>query len=80
MGRFLCVSMNHQRSIFFLPVLPGVPQGSRTMVYLIYMDDLPHSIMYSHSLIFADDIKCISLIASCQESINFQNYIHEFSH
>ena len=39
------------------------------MVYLIYADDLPHYIKYSYTLIFADDIKCILLIASCQESI-----------
>ena len=56
MGRFLCVSINHQRSMF-LPVLSGVPQGSRPMLYLIYVDDLSHSIKYSHTLIFADDVK-----------------------
>ena len=54
MGRFLCVSINQQRSMF-LPLLCGVPQGSRPMVYLIYVDDLPHSIKYSHTLIFAMD-------------------------
>ena len=69
MGRFLCVSINHQRSRF-LPVLSGMPQGSRPMLYLIYMDNLPHSIKYSHTLIFADDIKCILQIASCQDNIN----------
>ena len=58
MGRFLRVSINHQYSMF-LPVLSGVPQGSRHVVYLIYVDDLPHFIKYSHSLIVADDIKCI---------------------
>ena len=68
MGRFLCISINHQRSMF-LPLLCGVPQGSRPMVYLIYVDDLPHSIKYSHTLIFADGIKCILPIASCQDSI-----------
>ena len=66
MGRFLCVSINHQRSMF-LPVLSGVPQGSRPMLYFIYVDDLPHSI---NTLIFADDIKFILPIASCQDSIN----------
>ena len=79
MGKFLCISINH-KALCSLLVLSGVPQGSKTMVYLIYVDDLPHSIKYSHTLIFADDIKCILLIASCQESINLQNYIYEFSH
>ena len=79
MGRFLCVSINHQRSIF-LPLSSGVPQGSRPMVYLIYVDDLPHSIKYSHTLILADDIKCILPIVSCQDSINLKNYVYEISH
>ena len=46
------------------------------MVYLIYVDDILHSIKYSHTLIFADDIKCILLIAYCKVSINLQNYIY----
>ena len=79
MGRFLCVSINHQCSMF-LPVLSGVPQGSKPVVYLIYVDDLPHFIKYSHALIFADDMKCILSIASCQDSINLKKYIYEISH
>ena len=50
------------------------------MVYLIYVDDFPHSIKYSHTLIFSDDIKSILPIASCQDSIDLQNYIYEISH
>ena len=50
------------------------------MLYLIHVDDLPHSIKYSHTLIFADDIKCILPIAMCQDSINLQNYIYEILH
>ena len=55
MGRFLCVI----NALCFLPFLFGVPLGSRPMVYLIYVDDLPYSSKYSHTLIFADNIKCI---------------------
>ena len=54
MGRFLCVSINHQHSML-LPLLCGVPQGSRPVVYLIYVDDLHYFIKYSHTLIFADE-------------------------
>ena len=81
MGRFQCASMNRQLSMFcfFLPVLSGVPQGSRPMLYLFTLDDLPNYIKYSHTLIFADDIKCILSIASCQDSINLQNYIYKIS-
>ena len=57
----------------FLPILSGVPQGSRPMLYFISVDDLSHSIKYSHTQIFADNIKCILPIASCQDSINLQN-------
>ena len=78
MARFLCVSINHQCSRF-LPVLSGVPQGSRSMLYLIYVDDLPHSMKYSHTLIFVIDMKFILPIASCQDNINLLNYIYEIS-
>ena len=64
----------------FFYLLSGVPQEIRPVLYLIYMDDLPHSIKYSHTLIFADDIKRNLLIASCQDSIKLQNYIYEISH
>ena len=79
MVRFLCASINHQCSIF-LSVLYGMPQGSRPMLYLIYVDDLPYAIKYSHALIFTDDIKCILPVTSCQDSINLQNYIYEITH
>ena len=72
MGRFLCVSINHQHSMF-LPVLCRVTQGSRPMLYIIYVNDLPHSIKYCHTLICANDIKCYLPIASCQDSINLHN-------
>ena len=54
----------------FLPVLSGVPEGSRPMLYLIYVDELSHSSKYSHTLISAYDIKCILPILSRQDSIN----------
>ena len=56
----------------FLPALSGVPRGSRPVLYLIYVDDLPHSIKFSYTLIFAYDIKCILPIVSSQDSINIQ--------
>ena len=61
MCRFLCV----QKIInaLFLPVLSGVPQGSRPMLYLIFMNDLSRSIKYFHTLMVADYIKCILPIA-----------------
>ena len=40
----------------FLPILSGVPQGRRPMLYLIYVDDLPLLLSISHTLKVADDM------------------------
>ena len=50
------------------------------MVYLIYVDDPPQCIKYSHTLTSADDIKDTFPIASFQDIINLQNYIYQISH
>ena len=63
-----------------LPVLSRVPQGSRLMLYLIYVYYLPRCIKYSYTLIFADDIKCILWLFSCNDSTSLHNYIYEISH
>ena len=73
MGRFQCVSINPQHSMF-LPFLSGVAQGSRPS------NDLPQFIKYSHTLMFADYIKCILQITSCQDSIYLHKIISMKSH
>ena len=74
MGSFQCVSTNYQ-CFTFLPILSGVSQGGRPMLYMSYVNDFPKSIKYSHTLIFADDIKCILPISSCQDSTTPKLYL-----
>ena len=58
-GRCQVVSVNGCRSSS-LPVLSGVPQGSilGPLMFLVYINDLPCSVVHSSPLLFADDTKC----------------------
>ena len=67
------VTINGQQSNL-LPVLSGIPQGSilGPLLFIIFINDLPLTINFSHLFLFADDTKCLSPIHSPTESLNLQ--------
>ena len=57
-----------------LPVISGVPQGSvlGPLLFLIYVNDLPQSILTSYPFLFADDTKLLSAIKGHSDSLALQ--------
>ena len=66
------VTINGQQSN--LPVLSGIPQRGifGPLLFIIFINDLPLTINFSHLLLFADDIKCLSPIHFSTEYLNLQ--------
>ena len=57
-----------------LPVTSGIPQGSilGPLLFLIYINDLPNSVLFSKPLLFADDTKCLISSTKDVSSHNMQ--------
>ena len=65
-----------------LPVKSGVPQGSilGPLLFVIYINDLLSSIIYSNFFKFADDVKCYKAIHNPYDSQSLQLDIDSLFH
>ena len=72
-GKFQNVVLNGQTS-FWIPVFPGVPQGSilGSLLFLIYIYDLPNKLK-SNVKRFSDDTSLFSIVKDKNESANIIN-------
>ena len=81
--RFQYVSINNQCSQL-MPVESGVPQGSilSPLLFIIYINDISDAVLYSKTLLFADDTKCFRFIKSYSDHQLLQqdlNSLHNWS-
>ncbi len=80
-SRSQLVSINGIHSTL-LPVSSGVPQRSilEPLLFLVYINDLPLSVIYSNIHLFADDTKCSCRIKSQSDAIQLQSDLGGLTH
>ena len=71
----------HLHNLTLCKVLSGVPQGSvlGPLLFVIFIDDLPHCIHSATPFIFADDTKCLLAIKSTSDNDKLQHDINDIS-
>ena len=79
-NRFQFVSINNQSSQL-LPVESGVPQGSilGPLLFIVYINDIPDTVLHSRTLLFADDTKCFRFIKSSSDQQLLQSDLNSLS-
>ena len=77
-NRAHCVCINNQLSDL-LPITSDVPQGSilGPLFFALYINDLPDSITFSKSLLYADDTKCFKTVSSCWDTLSLQQDLNQ---
>ena len=80
-NRQQCVKINNKYS-YLLPVLSGIPQGSilGSLLFLVYVNDIPDYITNSLLYLFADDTKCLKTISDLADSTKLQDDIDSLNH
>ena len=75
-NRVQLVSINGHFSSL-LPVTSGVPQGSLlgSLLFLVYMNDLPECATSCKIFLFADDTKCLASSCENNSSVGLQYYL-----
>ena len=81
------LSDRHQRVVLqgvesdWVPVTSGVPQGSilGPSLFIMYINDLPSRLRYSHCLMFADDVKLFKRVSSIEDCHELQTDLNSIA-